>query len=156
MKYKGKKIEGRNKEIIIIPREGENIVLIAEAVPDWDEFDKIITEPTPPIVLKPGGIKTENVRDPKYIKAMDDYGTQRTHWIILKSLQATTDLEWETVDINKPETWKNYEKELQDSGFSPIEIGRVVRGVMRANSLDDDMIDEAKSDFLAGLEAAEK
>lgn len=150
MKYKGKKIEGRNKEIIAIPRPNGNIVFIAEALESWDLFDKICTEPEPPEVLKPGGIKEKDLEDSKYLKAINEHNVLRTHWIVLMSLKSTEDLEWETVNYNDPSTWMNYEKELKDAGFNPLEIGRIVRGVMSANGLNDDMIEAAKKDFLAG------
>ena len=122
----------------------------------WSDFEKVVKEPDIPTVLKPGGIKIENPKDKKYIKELEEYATLRTHWIVLKSLQATPDIEWETVDITKPSTWCNYEKELKEADFTPIEVGRIVRGVMTANSLDEDMIDTARADFLAGREGVEK
>jgi len=155
MKYKGKKVEGKNVEIIPIKRPEGDIIFIAEAVSNWDEFEKLLPEPTPPVVIKPGGQRVSDYTDKKFIKSVEEHARARTQWIVLKSLEATKDLEWETVDINKPETWLNYEKELKDSNFSIIEIGRIIRGVMVANSLDEDMIDAAKADFLATREEKE-
>jgi len=149
MKYKGKKVQGKNTEIIAIPRASGNLIFIAEAVPDWNDFNKYCPEPQPPTKLKPGGITTVNENDPLYRKKIEEYNTLRTHWLVIKSLQVTEDLEWETVDFTKSETWPNYEKELKDSDFTPLEIGRIVRGVMVANAIDDAMIEAAKSDFLA-------
>ena len=70
--------------------------------------------------------------------------------MIVYSLQSTPELEWEIVNYDKPETWASYEEELREAGFSEIEIGRVVMGVMRANSLDESLIDEARNSFLHG------
>jgi hypothetical protein len=149
MKYKGKKIEGKNVEIIPIPRPDGDVIFIAEAVTDWDEFEKIVPEPEVPMILKPGGIKIEQTNDKNYLKKIEEHNLLRTTWIVLKSLQATSELEWETVNMKDPKTWTNYERELKESGFSPIEIGRIIKGVMAANALDEDMIDAAKADFLA-------
>lgn len=156
MKYKGKKVEGRNSEIIPFKRPDGDIIFIAEAVQDWDEFEKYCAEPEAPEILKPGGKRFKDENDPKYKKKLEEYAETRTHWLVLKSLQATKDIEWETVDMNDSNTWKNYRKELKDSGFTELELGRLVRGVMVANSLDEDMIETAKQDFLRGREANEK
>jgi len=150
MKYKGQKVEGRNVEIIPIPRPGEDIIFIAEAVENFEEFDKLCPEPVPPKKLLKGGQKVVNINDPVYKEQLDKYATNRINYIVLKSLLATKDLEWETVNYEKPETWDNFKKELKDSGFTDIEQGRIIRGVMKANALDDAMIEQARQDFLAG------
>jgi len=150
MKYKGKKLEGRNKEVIPIPRSGGDIIFIAEAVDSFDEFDKLVPEPKPPIIIKPGNVKIENTKDKKYLEALEEHNKLRTHFLVIKSLKDSPDLEWETVDFSKSETWPNYEKELKEAGLNDIEIGRIVMGVMRANSLDETMIEEARNNFLHG------
>jgi hypothetical protein len=68
---------------------------------------------------------------------------------MLKSLESTEDLEWETVDINKPETYGNWQIELEDAGFSEIERMRVMQLCTQVNALDDNMLDQAKETFLA-------
>ncbi len=156
MKYKGQKVLSRNQEIIPIPRPDGDIVFIANAVRNWEEFDKILSEPKPPTILKPGGVKIEDKRDPSYLKALDEYNELRTHYLVLKSIDESPDIEWETVDLTKPDTWKNYRKELQDSNFTDIEIGRIMMGVMRANSLDEKMIDEARISFLHGQQGSDQ
>jgi hypothetical protein len=148
MKYKGKKVKGKNVEIIPIPRPDEDLIFIAEAVPGWEAFEKLCPEPEPPQILRPGGIKENDVNDPTFKKRAVEHAELRTHWLVLMSLQATPDLEWETVDMNDPATWNNYEKELKEAEFTPLELGRIVRGVMRANALDDDMIEAARQGFL--------
>lgn len=156
MKYKGQSVKGKNKEIIPIPREGGDIVFIAEAVKTWDEFETLVSEPQPPEIIKAGGVRIKDKKDPKFLKALDDFNEKRTNYLILMSLQATEDLEWETVDLSNPETWANYRKELEDSDFSEIEIGRIITGVMRANSLDETMIEEARNHFLHGLQGRDE
>jgi len=54
MKYKGKKLEGRNTDILVLPRGGNRIVLKFQAVDSYDEFDLLVTIPKPPEILKPG------------------------------------------------------------------------------------------------------
>jgi hypothetical protein len=84
---------------------------------------------------------------------MVKYSQYRYAWIMIESLKATENLEWETIQSDKPETWLNFEKELQDSGLSGIEIGRIANGVLEANCLNEDKITEARNRFLASAPA---
>lgn len=156
MKYKGSSVKGSNREIIPIIRPDGNIIFIAESIKDWSEFDKLVPEPEVPVRLKPGGIKVELPNDPTYKKVLESYGDLKSHYLILASLLASEDVEWETVDMSKPATWANYVKELKDSDFSEIEISRITMGVMRANQLDENMIDEARNSFLQSQQGGEK
>lgn len=151
MKLKGKKIElGRNSDIIVIPRGDERFVFKAEALLNYREFDLYCPEPKPPIKLLPGGRKEPQVNSPKYEQDMQEYATKRIHYTIIKSLEATEDLEWEGVDIKEPTTWYKWEKELEEAGFSQIERQRIQILCMQVNGLDDGMLSAAKEDFLAG------
>ena len=87
-------------------------------------------------------------------KEAREFNGQRTNYLIAASLRATPDLEWETVQLDNPSTWKNITSELKDADFSELEIGRIRQGVMRANSLDEGMIDEARDRFLLGQQGS--
>jgi hypothetical protein len=155
MKIAGKKIEGRNTEIIVLPRPlGEDIVLRAEAVLSLDNFHKLCNEPKPPMQIRPGGIQVANVTDPGYKEQLNLYQARRLAYLILESLKATPDLEWETVKEDDPGTWTNWETELLDSGLSAIEIGRIRTGVFTANCLNEALIQEARETFLRGIQAS--
>jgi hypothetical protein len=156
MKYKGKKLEGRNVEVLVLPRSGENIVFKAEAIPDYEEFDKLAPVPEPPEILKPGGIKEKNVNDEGYKKKLTEYAETKTNYVIVKSLEATKELEWDTVDITKKETWKNWRDELTEAGFTEVEVMRIVQTVTKANALDDEMLEEARQSFLLEESLQEK
>ena len=152
MKYKGKKVEGPNEEIVVIPRgdEVDDFIFICRAIPGYEDFDKIVKEPEPRSIMRKGDLKSSPLLDePEYKEKLKVYELQRLSWLIVQSLKATEDLEWDTIDYNDPETWGNYDSELRSSGFSSIEIGRIVRGVMIANSLDQRKVDEARQSFLA-------
>lgn len=154
MKLAGRKIEGANVETVVLPRGGgDPLVLRAQAVLSYADFDKLCPAPKPPVVIRRGGERSLNVEDPRFVAAMETHGEKRTAWMILTSLRlGTPDLEWETVDYGDPNTWAGYVDELRASGFSEVEIIRVVRAVMVANALDDAKLEEARRDFLA-LEA---
>lgn len=151
MKLAGKKLETPNVETIVLPRgSGEPIVLYAQAVMDNEPFTNLCPEPKPPTIIKRGGTKSLNVEDPNYKTAMVVYGRKRFAWLIITSLRlGTPTLEWETVKYDDQNSWLSYERELTESGFSEIEIGRIHRGVMIANALDDEKLEEARNAFLA-------
>ncbi len=156
MKYKGKKLEGRNSDIIVFKRGGDRVVFKAEAVQDYEEFDKLVQEPIPPTLMRPGGRKTLNLEAPEYKEALIDFASKKTDWLILKSLSVTEDLEWETIDFTKPDTWKNWRTELQEAGFTEIECIRILNLCTSVNSLNDDMLEAAKEDFLHEVSLASK
>jgi hypothetical protein len=156
MKYKGKKLEGRNTDVLVLTKGDERIVFKAQALVNYKDFDKICPLPEPPIRLLPGGVKKPNENDPNYKKAINEYNEKRVEYMILKTLEPTEDLEWETVDITKPETYNNWQKELEEAGFSEIERMRVLQLCIRVNALDDDMLEQAKESFLAEAPRQEK
>ena len=151
MKYAGKKVDGPNVEVVVIPRASGDLVFKAQAVLDYDDFDKLCPVPLPPPIIKKGGERGLDTNDKDYLAAMDKWASAKTNWMILKSLQATPDLEWETVDMSLSETWGNYEQELKDSGFSPPETLRIIQCVINACGLNQEKIDEATKRFLAGV-----
>lgn len=155
MKLAGKKLEGPNVETIVLPRgDGEPIVFYAQAIMDFEPFDQLCPRPKAPTVVKRGGAKSQNTEDPNFKKSLDLYARKRFAWIILNSLrQGTPTLEWEKVDYSDQNTWLNYEGELRESGFSDVEIGRIHRGCLIANALDDDKLDEARNAFLLSQQA---
>lgn len=152
MKIDGVKIEGVNEDFIVIPRGDNKIVLRARAITSYSEFDTILPLPKPPTKIKPGGKKVVDIENPRYRQAIEEYSSKRTYWMLLKSLEATESLEWDTVQINDPSTWNNFEKELRDSGFSEIELTKIVQLVLQVNSLDEAKLEKAREDFLLSLE----
>ena len=151
MKLNGKILEGPNEVVIIIPRgNDDDIILTAGAVLSYDDFDAIVKEPVPPTIMHKGEtVSRPLLTDPEYLKKQNEYHTLRLSWLMLKSLSATKGLEWDTIDLSDPSTWNDYEKELRSAGFSSIEVGRIIKGCMEANSLDQTKIDEARNRFLA-------
>jgi hypothetical protein len=149
MKLGGKKLSA-NVVVIPIPRgDGEDIFFRAQAVLSMEEFDKICPVPKAPKKLVKGQGLSENRNDPIFLAAMKDYAKNRLSWMVIESLKATPDLEWETVKADEPSTWNGYEKELREAGFSEMELVRVVQGVMDANCLNEDLINEARKRFLS-------
>ena len=153
MKFRGKTLGKRNADVLVLFRGDERIVIKAEAVESYEEFEKLVSVPIPPEKVLPGGKKEKNIKDPDFIKARAKYADQKTAWLIITSLKATKDIEWERVKYDEPTTWLNWEPELREAGFIEIECMRIVQLVTEVNSLDDDMLDQARQDFL--LEATQ-
>lgn len=156
MKLGGKKLEP-NVVIIPIPRgHDEQIVFKAAAISSMEDFDKILPVPKPKVKVLPNGQKSENRNDPAFKEALKEYSKARLSWMVLESLKATPDLVWEQVDLDQPHTWALYEKELREAGFSEMELVRIVQGVMDANCLNEDLINEARKRFLSQAQPGEE
>jgi hypothetical protein len=160
MKYKGKKLEGRNTDILVLKKGNETIVFRAEALENYREFDKVCKAPVAPQILRPGGIRAPNEKDSKYLERQNGYAEKRLNYMMIRSLvdiscysgddkNNTEKLEWETVDINNPDTYGNWQTELEDAGFSEMERMRVMVLCTQVNALDDNLLEIAKEDFLA-------
>ena len=149
MKLNGQIISGPNVEIIPIPRgNGEDLIFKAQAVTNLEDFEKRYPEPKPPKIHKPGGKTELDYNDPDYKRTLNEYGDIRWSWIVMQSLKATETLEWETVKEDDPNTWRKWKREMLDSGFSFMEVSRIERGVMAANCLSEDKIEEARQRFI--------
>ena len=155
MKIAGQKIEGPNVETIVIPRgNGEPIVFQARAILDWSEFEKFCPEPKPRFKILKGGKKVKDLDAPSYKAEVEEHSRRRIAWIVLESLSATEDLEWETVDLNDPSTWHLFEDELKSAGFSAVEVHTIIQGALSANCLNERKLTEARESFLASQREA--
>jgi hypothetical protein len=149
MKIKGKKLDGPNYDVIVFPRLDGDIVLKVACVLDYTPFTDMIELPVAPKIQLRGQAWKPNIDDPTYNEAINKYSELKTHWMVLKSLEINEDLEWETVDMSDTETWGNYSKELEDSGFADLHIAKIINAVASINGLNDDMMEAAKERFLA-------
>jgi hypothetical protein len=155
MKIKGKKIEGANEVVIVIPRDSDaDIILKASAVLDMAPFEAMCPPPEPPRKMIPGGKEVRNLKDPGYLKQLENHSVKRLNWIVLTSLEATDGLEWEKIDLSDPTTWNNFQDEMKEAGFSNVEVNRIVADVIGVNALSEEKIQEARERFL--LEAQEQ
>lgn len=155
MKIKGKKIQGANSAVVVIPRQSGDLVFKVQAVLSFEDFEKLNPTPKAPIRLLPGNIRQENVEDPGYKARVQEWGLQKFAWLFLKALSATEDLEWEIVKLDDPTTWTAYTDELKDAGLAPAEVNVLESAVLDVCGLNSAKIEEATKRFLAGLEAAE-
>lgn len=155
MKVGGKVIDKPNELILAIPRENEDIIFKVRAVLDMDEFDKLCPEPVPPTIVN---ARTQEKRldykDKKYMEKAEKHSRQRFDYLVLKSLEATDGLEWDTVKMDDPETWQNWEQDMKNAFFSIAELQRIRLAVFDANSLNEEKLKEARDRFTRSQAAA--
>lgn len=149
MKYNGRDKFGANEQTVVIPRADGNVIFRAVAVTDFTEVEALLSRPKPRKKTFPGKEPIDDLRNPDYLRELENYNDRMNRWIELKSLQATKDLTWDTVDMTKPETWGNWIKELRDAGFLVPEINKIVEIINKANGFDDNVYREATESFLA-------
>ena len=148
------KLKGRTPGLpaptpVVFERGDDQFVFMVQAVLDYTEFDKLCKEPKPKISMKTGkAVDTQDHKD-----ALLKYAQHQTHWTILKALEATEGLEWETVDMDNPETWANYKDELIDAGLTNGEVAHLFEQVADANSVDEKKMQEARDRFFRSQEA---
>lgn len=157
MKIGGKKIEHPPaSEIMVFPREGEDIALKAVALLDRKDFEKLCPLPKVPQMRIKGNKLVDNYDDPRYAKALTRYNKNFMEYLIIAGLCAPAakegdpdiPIEWEKVQIGNRDTWYLWETELMESGFSDMERKRIHNMVASVNSLTESRLDEARNSFL--------
>jgi hypothetical protein len=153
MRIGGVKIEGPAEEILVLPRGEQMLVIRARAV-NLDEFDVLCPEPKPPGKLTKDGWIPDTDNE-SYRQVINSHNEKRIAYLVVKSL-APSEIEWDTVEVENPRTWTNYVQDFKAAGLTTIEVNRVVQCVMRANSLDEDKLEQARKVFLLGQAQAQK
>jgi hypothetical protein len=139
MRIKGKSVIPPKPVKAIIYRESDdgkpdNIEFLCGAVIDYSEFNRLYPQPKPPHVLDvKNNTEYHDTKDKKYIKKIEQWSDMKIAWMTIMSLNATPGLEWETVKLDDPETWMNYEKELKQV-LTEAEFHRIINSVVDANS----------------------
>jgi hypothetical protein len=148
MKIGGVILKGPNEEILVLPRPDQDIVFRARAVVSMDEFEALVPVPEAPGILTRDGMVPQ-LEDETYLQKLSNYNDQRFAYMCIRSLEPS-EITWEKVIRDNPKTWKLWDKELREAGLSDVEVNRVIRCVMQANSLDEDKLKEAREVFLRG------
>jgi len=148
MKLKGQTIGRPSSKPVVFTRGDTEFVFHVQAVFDLEKFEEMCPEPKPKRSLKKG-----LMIDDAYKKAREDWFKLRATFVILQSLDATEDLEWEQVDRNDPSTWANYEKELREAGLTTGELTYLIEQVNSVNSITEKVMEEARDRFIASQEA---
>lgn len=148
MKIKGQRLSAPSVAVIPVIRNNEEYIFQVQPVLDYTDFETLCPHPKAPILKKPSG-EVSDVTDPAYIKLMEKWAQKMTSWMMIKSLEATEGLEWETVKLNEPDTWVLWDKELMDSGLTARELNKLVLAIMDVCGLNEAKVEEARQRFLA-------
>jgi len=144
MKLQGRKPSGVREELLVLPRpEGDFAFKFRAVMEDYPE------PPPEPVRKNIKGAIVQDRNDPEFTVLLDAWATRKTHWHFLTSISATDGLEWETVDMAKPETYNKWEQELKDDGFNDGERALIFQTYQKANFLSEAMLEEARKRFLA-------
>ena len=135
---------------LVIPRgDTGRLVFQASGLKDMEKFKKLCPEPLPPMMTTKDGTVAD-VTDKNYISDLTGYIKRRTAYYVVYSL--VTAIEWDTVKLDSPGTWINWETDLKAAGLSDVECSRVLALVIEANCLDEAKLQKARLLFLAGTQ----
>jgi len=150
MKFQGIQINPPEPKVLVIPHNGIDVVFQAQHVDDYSAFDELVPKPIPVKVRSADGTEKIDFDDKAYQKEVDDWSNKRSNWMFIKSLEVSKGIEWDIIDMKKPDTWLKFDQELSNAGFNGPVIERVKMLCFQACGLDQSMIDEATERFLAG------
>lgn len=157
MKIGDQVIEGElaalNEDVLVLPRKKTQIVLTARALADMDLFEKLVPEPKPKRVFKKGTGWVADLEDTTYMDQMKQYGEMRVAYFVVMSLEPS-EIEWDSVDVNKPATWGQWEDDFKGCGFTQHECNLILGLCFRVNQLDERKLEQARQLFVLGQEAA--
>lgn len=147
----GHTVDQPSEEVCVLPRtNGPDINIIARAVLTMEDFDRYCPEPQAPQAWSKDKGNHALTDTSEFKKAMETYSEKRFAFMAVKSLEPSN-IEWENVRLDDPNTWANWTQELKDAGLSDVEVNRIIVCVMQANCLDDKKLKEARSLFLGTL-----
>lgn len=154
MKVGGVQVTAPPEGLLILEREEGQLVFRARPVPvdAWDFFNKCCPEPAMPMVLVKGE-RQGNPQDETYQSQMLNLKNKRIAYLCLKSLEPSQ-IEWDTVNLENPDTYLSFEDDLRNSGMTEMEIQRVIGLCVGANSLDEEKLKKARDSFLRGQRPA--
>ncbi len=137
------------EEVLVLPRGDQVIVFRAVGVSDYDEFNALCPEPKVPTKLMASGAQQPDEDNKDYKSILSVYNAKRLAWLVIRSLEPSI-IEWDTVELGKPATWKNWTEDMKKSGLSQVECNRVTQLVFQANCLDEEKLKQARELFLRG------
>jgi len=132
------------KEAIFGPlpfKRGKDILaFFAQPVWDMDEFNVLCPPPVNRNYRFTKGGKELDPDAPVYKEALAAYGRKRWGYIVMKSLEPSN-IKWNKVKADDPETWLNVEEELRET-LAHFEFSKLMELVHEANALDEEKLAE--------------
>lgn len=151
MKINGRTFDKPHSDFIVFPRAGGDVAFVAQAVLSFAEFDKICPIPKAPLITPAGdGAAYHDLKDEVFVAQFERHLVRKNAWFYLKSLAATPNLTWDTVDPADPDTWENWRSELSAAFFTENEIMQIQQLCGAVNSMNQDAMDAARARFIAG------
>lgn len=154
MKLHGKKASPPKPISVKIFREDDdgnpaNLIFLCGAVLDLDvAYEALCPPPKPPLtMIVATGEQKKDTNDKRYQKSLDDWHERKTCYFYIRSLASTPDLEWETVDVTKPDTFKLLDKELGEF-LTPAECRQIFSACYQANAPTENRRKEAIDVFV--------
>lgn len=137
-----------NEEVLVLPRGEDRIVFRARGLNDSDEFNVLCPPPKAPVKQTKDGV-VPHYDDPGYKSVLQEHNERWIAYLIVKSLEPSQ-IEWDTVKLDDPSTWKNWETDLTGAGFSAHEKNLIGQLALDANRLDERKLEKARQAFLRG------
>jgi hypothetical protein len=137
--------------ITVAPPKPETVVVrgvVFTLVPviDHAKFETLCPEPNPPQRRYPDGRVVTVTDDKDYQAKLDIWGHRRFEYMIVESMSG---VEWDTVDLNNPETWKNYKDDMRNAGLSEAECMFILNKILDVCGLNTSKIETETQNFLA-------
>lgn len=155
MLLKGQRLNKVRTDYAVFERPGGNIVLHLNPVLNEEDFEKICPLPKVPNRKGKGGVDVPNPEDKNYKAQLQSYAEQKWAWMVLQTIKDTPELVFETVNLNDPNTWPNYQKEFKEAGFTDYELSYLIKRVIQANALSEEKLEDARKAFLLTLSPEE-
>lgn len=140
------------EDFLVLPKGDKQLVIRAKAVPDMTAFNALCQEPKPKMRMTADGTQAD-VTEPGYLTDIGEYSRRRLAYLVVHSLEPSN-IEWDSVKLDVPGTWANWEPDMKAAGLSQVECNLVLRLVMEVNSLDEAKMRRAREVFLLGLKVA--
>jgi len=138
-----------SEEVLVLPRsQADDIVIKARAVDIQEDFDKLVPPVEAPGVRTKNGFKPDT-EDADYLTQVENRNSKWFDYLVLRSL-VVNEIDWQTVNMDDPATWHNWDTELRAAGLSDVEVKRVSACVVEANALNEAKLEAARKDFLLG------
>jgi hypothetical protein len=143
-----------SEDILVLPRGKQQIVFTARGLPDMDAFQALCPEPVAPAKMTSEGWKPDE-QNPDYVSSKLEYNRRRLAYMVVNSL-APSNIEWDTVNIDQPGTWANWEDDMKANGkgLSQVECNLVLKLVLEVNQLDEAKLKKAREVFQLGPQQA--
>lgn len=157
MKRNGEKLVKPATKLVVFQREDEFIEFTLSAVGNRKSFDKMVPEPKPVIARSLDGTEEPQVQAPNYKAAVEKRNDLFRAWLVINAISPSTEwLEWEQVDLDKPETWLLWEDEMEQAGISYGERTQLTNHVIELNALSRNAVDEALKSFFLMMRKEQK